>query len=146
MNNRTLFILTGVVLFGMIGLLALNLASIIKGRPPAQTYLKYNDVKGMAVGYHDLLYTLNFNQQNEVIDILNRSVRIVGLKPGKHQKPTIDKIVIYLFEHESPITVTPIAYIDQNLVYSVPEWNQDGYLMELSDGILHKLISQTYDP
>lgn len=141
-----MFILTGVVVLCMLLLLALNLTSILTGSPPPQNFLKYNEVRGMEVGHNKLLYTLNFQQQNEVIEILNRSVRVVGLKPGKHQKPNIDKIVIYQFDSKPSLTITPITYIDDNLVYSIPEWNSDGYLMEISDGDLHQLLSKTYDP
>ena len=40
MNNRTLVYLTGLVIGGMIILLALNMTSILTGQPEGQTYLK----------------------------------------------------------------------------------------------------------
>jgi hypothetical protein len=144
MTNRALFFLTSLVIASMLILLGLNMTSILTGTPPAETYLKHNQVKGMEVGYNNLLYTLNFKQQNELIDIFNRSVKVVGLKPGKHQKPSIEKIIVYQFGLPD-LVITPIAYIDNNLVFSVPEWDVNGYLMELSDGYLHQMIMQTYD-
>lgn len=146
MNNRTLVFFTILVLAGMITLLSLNMTSILSGQPDNQTYLKYNEVRGMAVSHNQLLYTLNFAQQNAVIDILNRAVRVVGVKPGKRQRPTIDKIVVYQFDNKPDLVINPIASIDQNLVFSVPQWVPDGYLMELSDGNFQRLLSQTYDP
>lgn len=146
MNNRTLIFLTILVLLGMAILFSINMTYILTGQPENQTYLKYNDVRGMAVGHNQMLYTLNFKQQNSVIDILNKAVRVVGVKPGKRQKPNIEKIVVYQFEGKPDVTIIPIAYIDQNLVFSVPEWEKDGYLMELSEGDLQQLLSQTYDP
>lgn len=145
MNNRLLFSLTGVVIVGMLILLALNMTATLTGHPPRETYLKYNQIRGIEVGHNNLLYTLNFKQQNTLVKILNRSVKVVGLKPGKHQKPAIDKIIVYRFGLPD-LVITPIAYIDDNLVFTVPEWDANGYLMELSDGNLRKLISQTYDP
>lgn len=146
MNNRIVLFFTIAVLAGMGILLAINMSSILTGQPAHQTYLKYNNVRGMAVGHNQMLYTLNFKQQNDVIDILNRSVRVLGVKPGKRQKPNIEKIVVYQFDNQPDIVITPIAYVDGNLVYSVPQWDQDGYLMELSDGDMQKLLMQTYDP
>ena len=145
MKNRTLVFLTSFVILGMLALLALNMKSILMGQALNQTYLKYNHVRGMAVKANQLLYTLNFKQQNQVIDILNRSVRVVGVKPGKRQRPEIENIVIYQFDGKPDLVINPIAYVDKNLVFTVPEWEQEGYLMELSGGNLQNLLSTTFD-
>lgn len=145
MDNRTLFILTGCVLLGMILLLAINLTNILTGEPPNQAYLKYNDVRGMAVSRNQLLYTLNFQQQNSIIEILNKAIPIDEIKSGQRQPPNIQEMVVYQFQGAPDITLTPIAYVDQNLVFSAPQWQHNGYLMELSEGDLQKLLSQTYD-
>lgn len=145
MNNRTLVYMTCLVILGMMVLLALNMTSILTGQPLGQAYIPNNHVRGMAVSHNQLLYTLNFNQQNKVINILNQSVRVVGVKPGKRQKPNIEKIIIYQFDDKPDLVINPIAYIDKNLVFSVPEWESEGYLMELSEGDLENLLSKTYD-
>lgn len=145
MNNRTLVYLTILVLVGIGALFALNVAQILDGSGASQTYLKPYEIRGMAVKFDQMLYTLNFEQQNEVVDILNRSVRVVGVKPDKRAKPAIEKIYVYPFK-DDVIEITPIAYVDNNnLVYSAPQWNNEGYLMEISNGKLHELLSQTYD-
>ncbi|MBS4163969.1 Uncharacterized protein PRO82_001278 [Candidatus Protochlamydia amoebophila] len=146
MTNKTLVYLTFLVLIGMAILFALNMTSLLSGQPDNQTYLKYNQVKGIAVSHNKKLYTLNFKQQNDLIEILNRAVRVVGVKPGKRQRPNIDQIIIYQFKDQPDIVITPIAYVDNNLVFSVPSWNKDTYLMDISDGRLLQLISQTFDP
>lgn len=146
MTNRTLIYLTAIVLLSMILLISSNMSSILTGEPKTQTYLRYNDVRGMAIAHNQLLYTLNFKQQNKVIDILNKSIQIVDIRPGKRQPPDIEKIVIYRFDNQPDLVINPIAYVDKNLVFSVPEWNPDGYLMELSNGGFKQLLSQTYDP
>jgi hypothetical protein len=145
MSNRTLLFLTALVLIGMITLFALNMQSILTGQPDDQTYLKYNHVRGAAVSHNEMLYTLNFDQQNELIDILNRSVRVVGVKPGKRKKPEVEQIIVYQFNDQPDLIIKPVAYVDNNLVFSAPAWNPDGYLMEISDGRLHQLLSQSYD-
>jgi hypothetical protein len=145
MTNRTLFSLTALVILGIAILLGLNMTSILTGEPKSQTYLKYNEVRGMAIGHNQLLYTLNFQQQNTVIEILNKAAHVLEIPPGKHQKPNIDRIVVYQF-NKPDLLITPIAYMDQNFIFSVPEWIENGYLMELSDGDLHQLLSQAYDP
>ena len=145
MSNRTLFIFTGLIIAGLLVLLGFNMAPLFTKSPPSEPYLKRTHVKGMDIEHKQLLYTLNFNQQNDIVDILNRSVKVVGLKPGKRQKPDIEKIVIYQFGGPD-LVLTPIAYVDNNLVFTVPEWEKNSYLMELSDGYFNKMITQTYDP
>lgn len=145
MTNRTLVYLTSLVLLGMLALLALNMTSILTGHPDQQEYLKYNGVRGMAVNDHQLPYTLNFKQQNRVISLLNRAVRVTGIGAGKQQKPNFDSLTIYQFDQKPDLVLTPIAYVDHNLVFSVPEWDPHGYLMELSEGELQRLFPQTYD-
>lgn len=146
MSNRTLIVLTALVIVGMLLLLGLNLTNILTGHPPNQTYLQYNNVRGMAASHNQMLYTLNFQQQNKIIDILNSAVPIVDIEPGDRQPPNIEKLIVYQFEGKPDIILKPIAYIDQDLIFSAPEWNPNGYMMELSEGDLHKLLSQTYDP
>lgn len=145
MNNRTLVYLTGFVILGMVVLLGLNMTNLLKGQSKTQTYLKYNHVRGMAIDHQKLLYTLNFQQQNEVIDILNESVRVVGVKPGKRKKPDFEKVIVYQFDGKPDLIIKPIAYVGNNLVFSVAEWNPEGYLMELSEGKLQTLLSKSYD-
>jgi hypothetical protein len=130
----------------MLVLLALNMTDILTGQPSNQTYLKYNDVQGMAISHNRLLYTLNFKQQNTIIDLLNLAVPITEIKPGKRQPPNIEKLTIYQFQGQPPIVLTPIGYdASQNLIFSAPQWVQNGYLMDLSEGDLKNLLSQTYD-
>jgi hypothetical protein len=136
--------MTLLVLVAIAALFAINLTQIFEGDSPAQNYLKFNHVRGMAVRHKQLLYTLNFDQQNDVIQFLNRSVRLEAIKTEGQIKPEIDKIIVYLFEEPSKIEITPIAYIDRNLIYSAPQWGE-GYFMDVSDGQLQHLLSQTYD-
>jgi hypothetical protein len=146
MENRTLVYLTSFVILSMLILLGINMTSILTGEPKTQTYLQYNNVRGMAVVHNQLPYTLNFDQQNAIVDIINRSVRVVGVKPGKRQKPDIEQLIVYQFDDQPDLVIEPIAYVDQNLVFSVPQWETKGYFMELSDGGLYNLLSTTYDP
>jgi len=146
MKNRTVFTITLLFFTGIVTLFIMNLSTIFKSHKINEKYLKYNHVRGMAVEYNNLLYTLNFNQQNDIVEMLNHSVRVVGVKPDKRKKPEISKIIIYQFEDKPDIIITPIAYINENLVYSAPDWNEDNYLMEINQGRLQKLLAQTYDP
>lgn len=145
MNNQTVFTISLLVIIGLGVLFTANIRSILKGKGTDETYLKFNSVRGMAVEHNKLTYTLNFDQQNEIISILNKSVRVVGVKPDKRQKPNIQKLIVYQFGDQPDLVITPIAYINQNLVFSAPAWNTDNYLMELSNGELQKLLAQTYD-
>lgn len=144
MKNQTVFTIALLFIIGIGILFAINITSILKGKETDEPYLKYNQMKGVAVQHNTLLYTLSFEQQTQFAALMNRSVRVVGVKPDKHEKPKIEKIIVYQFDH-SDVIITPIAYLNGNLVYSAPAWNADNYLMELSDGEMQKLLDQTYD-
>lgn len=141
--------MTFLVLVAMGILFFLNYRNIFKGLPlfeMSQRYLKSNEVRGIAVKHNQVLYTLNFPQQNQVIEILNTSVKTQQIKPGKHKRPHLEQIVIYQFDGKPDLILTPLGFIDNELVYTMPSWNQGGYMMEVSNGALQKLLSQTYDP
>lgn len=113
-------------------------------QPSRDIFLKNNDVRGAAVEYHQKLYTLNFEQQNELVDIINRSLKIADL-PEIDEKPLIDKIIIYQFNDKPDIIINPIGYKSDDLIYSAPQLYKPGYLMEISEGGLKELLSETYD-
>ncbi len=144
MNNRTLLYMTGVVIGGIAILLIINLFYTFRGNPSEQTYLKYNFIHGSAIEHQGKLYTLNFAQQNALIETINRSVRVTELPSGDAVKADFSKIVVYRFQ-APVVTVTPAGFFSENLVYKAPQLVSPDYLMELSRGQLETLLSQTYD-
>jgi len=146
MSNQTLFFLTALVLVSIAVLFGLNMTAIVSGQPKQQTFMKYNDVRGMALEHNQMLYTLNFKQQNSVLDYLNKAVQIMEIKEGDRKKPDVQKIIIYQFDQKPDLIITPLTYLNNNLVFTQPEWNKEGYLMDVSDGQLLKILSQSYDP
>ncbi|MCE2983836.1 MAG: hypothetical protein LW832_09755 [Parachlamydia sp.] len=145
MSNKTLIYLTVIVLAGMLALFVINMQSFISGQPNDQTYLLFNGVQGAAVLHKGSLYTLNFKQQNELIEIINRSVRLTDQPRNNHADFPIEKIIIYRFKNQAPIEMKPVSVNKRNLIFSAPALSKD-YLMEISDGRLLKMLSQTYDP
>lgn len=146
MTPRTITLLTIFLVIGVGILLILNALPMLN-KYTSDKFISRNDVRGTAISHKKTLYTLNFDQQNALIDILNTSVPIA--KSSTQAASTglldFDKIIFYQFE-KSDIELTPIAYVDNNLVFSVPEWNPNGFLKENSNGALKKLLSQTFDP
>jgi hypothetical protein len=145
MTNQTLFFLTALVLIAIAVLFALNIKSVVRGKPLGEYFLKYNEVRGIAVQHNDKLYTLNFKEQNAVIEILNRATPITKIDNGSRTKPDFQKIVIYQFNNKPDLIVTPITYLDNNLIFSQPAWDKENNLIEMSDGELQKILSQSYD-
>lgn len=146
MSNRLLFFMTFVVLAGMFTLFALHLTSIFHTPEQKPVYIQPNNVKGSAIKHHKQLYTLNFDQQNRLVEFLNQSTLITDIKDLKRQNVNFEELVLYQFEKEQELTIQPIAYIDDQLLYLIPQWDLNGYLIETSQGRLKQLLSQTYDP
>lgn len=145
MSNQTVVWMTIAVLASMAILFALNLNEILSGKPPSQTYLQFNDVRGMAVKHDGVLYTLNFDQQKRMIEMINQSDKVERVGDGKREAANFEEIVIYRFDGKDNWVIKPVAYINNDLFYSMPEWHPNGYLMDVSDGKLKTLILETYD-
>jgi hypothetical protein len=139
MSNKTLFYFTIAVLFGIAALFAINLASIMTPTQP-EPVLKYDFVRGMAAQHADKLYTLNFEQQNQFIEIINRAIPNKEIVGDVFKRPFIEKIVIYQF-NEPNIEILPVAQVGQNLVLKIN--GKEGYLKDVSDGALKTLLFQT---
>lgn len=145
MSDRAIYWLTGLVVICMIALLLLNSVPLIWS-PPKEKYIKYNDVRGMAIEHHQKLYTLNFQQQNEVIGYINKSIP-VPQSSVKNVKSKLDytKIIIYRFNAPDMILM-PIEYNDNNLIFSNPELNPSGLMRDTSRGGLKNVLANTFDP
>lgn len=159
-GTKITLIMTIAVLCGFGIILAMNMAAMV-GIVPSK-YISPNDVRGMAVEHKGKLFTLNFQQQNELVDIFNRSIPIekkaIDGRTTSGPSPEVTKIVIYRFG-ASDIEITPITYVTKSssairkasqqdhvsLVFSAPEWNKTGYLEEAAADEMHKVLLTTYD-
>ena len=144
-SNKAVLWMTFAVILGMVVLLVVNMVQILSN-PKKGKYLPFNEVKGMAINHKGLLYTLNFDQQNSVIDYLNLSLP-VGEAALKYNAGPLDftQLVVYRF-NKPDLVITPVQYDGNNLIFSCKEWNPQGYLKDISYGSLKDLIATTYDP
>ncbi len=141
MNNTTLTYLLIVGVIGMAAIMVLNFTGVSQS-PFTENYLSPNDVRGIDVAHGGKLWTLNFEQQNKLVNILNKSTAIEGhFNPDKFE---VDRVIIYLF-NKPDLIVTPLQLVNKALVFSVPEWNSKGYLKESQPGQMLQLLSDTYD-
>lgn len=155
-----LFMILAVIAgFGVI--ILMNIITLT--RLSSAKYLSPSDVRGMAVVHKKLIYTLNFDQQNTLVDIFNRSFPISKAEAEARGKetpsdPEIQKIVIYRF-NAPEIAILPIGYVSKtysqdgskpvehlNLIFSAPEWNPDGLMEESAQDQMRDILYQTYDP
>lgn len=143
MSNRMLFWITGLGVACMAILLILNSLPFI-WMPKTEKYLKYNDVRGMAVQHKDKLYTLNFDQQTKVVGYLNQAIPLKDNAQAKPSTLEVSKIIIYRFDRPDLILV-PIEYKNNNLIFSSPDWNREGLMRDTSGGELKTLLESTYD-
>lgn len=153
-------IMTAAVLAGFTIIMIMNFAALL-GIVPSR-YISPNDVRGMAIEHNSLLYTLNFEQQNTLVDIFNRAIpvgkEIVQSRQTNYPAmPEVKKIIIYRF-NAPDIVITPVAFVSKsnsplktdstehlNLVFSVPEWNPNGLLEEATSDEMQKVLLTTYD-
>jgi hypothetical protein len=137
--NKIIYALTGIVA-GLIAVIFVFTLIELFTSYRSNTYFNPNQVRGMAVFHNAIPYTLNFDQQNEVLNYLNEA--IVVQEKGNVEKAPFDKIVIYRFE-QPELALEPIGVLQDNIIFSASSWNGNGYRMTNSS--LSDLITQTYD-
>lgn len=137
-------------IFLSIALVAIGVAFLLNIMPPfaseTKIILSPGEIEGMAMMYNGKLYTLNFEQQEAMIKIINRSIP-VGKKNSDERstKPNFDKLVIYQF-NKPQIILTPVGYVGKNLVFELPEIYPEGYLQEVTQGAFQEMVSKIVEP
>lgn len=144
MNPRLLNML---VILSLVGIFALFLTHFLPMLtfPTKQQYVDYTVVNGIEVTRAKLPWTLNFKQQNDVIERLNQSLMIkkADFQPTQDKFP-FESITIHRF-NDKDIILKPIGKKNKNIVFSVPQLSNDNYLQDVSEGSLLSLLETTYD-
>lgn len=159
-NVRITWYVIIAVVIGFAIIILLNVVNLM-GISHAK-YIAPSEVRGMAVEHDHVQYTLNFEQQNALVDIFNRSIPVSREEVQPRMKPLaktfgVQKIVIYRF-NAPDIEITPMGYVSKiyskegsehveqmNIVYSAPIWNPNGLMEEATQDQMQELLSKTYD-
>ncbi len=107
-------------------------------------YFGPNDIRGSAIVYKGKAYTLNFLEQTRFVDFLNRTI-VVNELQSRASKIPFDKIIVYLFGGKE-IELTPVGSSDNNVYFSAPVLQKNGYLQDVTQGRLLALLEGTYGP
>ena len=135
-----------VIVIIMVGLVMLQHLTPFAAERTGTDQLYANDVRGMAIVYKSKPYTLNFEQQLEAIEHINRMIPIGKLRDTPEPYPGLDKMVVYLF-NSPPLEFVPLDFDGASFVFRPPAaWKARGYLMDISTGQLLHLIESAHDP
>jgi len=145
MSNRTTVFLLTIVIAAIALLFVLNTAGMYVKTAPDK-FISPNDVRGMAVVHNGKQYTLSFEQQNKVVSILNRCVKIglEGYLIGEDDAFDYEQLVIFRF-NENDVKIKPVTFANQQLIFQAPEFNSKGLLRETGPGELNLLLTEAYD-
>lgn len=141
MSNKNFIYLLVAGVIGMSVILMLNLVGFWQPQL-TEKFLPRNDVRGIDIDHNGKLWTLNFEQQNKLVNVLNAS--IATSERFSPENTDFDKLIIYRF-NKPDIILTPLKVVNKQLVFSVPEWNLKGNMKESNPGEIQQILSQTYD-
>lgn len=101
--------------------------------------IEKGDIRGMSIESKGKMFTLNEKQQEDALSFINR-MRPVEKKdfPNKSRFDFL-RIIIYRFD-KPEISLLPITFSEQNLVFDVPALNNSAYYLEMSAGEFYSLI------
>lgn len=144
MSNQTTGLLVALLILAVGALFFLQYSGT-SWETPREKYLMPNDVKGMAVEHEGKLFTLSFQQQQQAVNILNRSVKIGSKLPGngKPMQFGYDRLIIYMFKGKD-IEIQPVTLVNQQLIFRVDAWNPEGLMRETGPGELQPLLMESY--
>lgn len=143
-NNK----LTVLIFLGVVGVIALLFLQITPTNNPTTTpqLSTIGDLKGSAIFHKNTPYTLNFDQQQILIEYLNRAAKV------KKSDFTIEtstfpyeRIVLYRFEGGN-IELIPVMLKEKNIVFNIPKISEDSYFLEMSGGQLANVLNGAFDP
>lgn len=98
-----------------------------------------NWVRGAAVMSGEIPYTLNFDQENTLINIINQSEPHTDA--AAQVKFPLSKIVIYRFAKEPEIEIIAKGAVGSRIVYQAEPISKGVFLIEKEEGSLRKLIN-----
>jgi hypothetical protein len=140
-NTLCMLAIAGISFIFLINFLDLTNREVL-GR---QSFLAPQEVRGMDLFHKGKPYTLNFEQQNSVIEMLNRALPIVRIEPSELSPTTLEKLTIYRF-NEDTISLIPLGLIDDNIIFKSTGDFTGNFLRDISLGRLKTLLDSSYDP
>ena len=155
MNNRTLYILAAIALVCIGALFVVNMMPLLRS-VSVEKRIALGDVRGMELVREGTPWTLNYDQQNRVAEMLNMAIAVNDKIDVENKDKDFDEIIIYRF-NASPLHLklvgeriqdTKQKLFGQNspdLIFSIPEWNKTGYIQDVSQGELKNLLNKLYD-
>ena len=105
--------------------------------------LNPEEISNIGVEVKGKTFLLNFNQQLQFIELLNKS-NFAKDEISKNNPLQIEKISIY-FLNKNPIILKPVALIKQEFLFSAPEIVEKGLVKDQTNGKLYQLLEKTYD-
>jgi hypothetical protein len=143
MNNKNMFYLTIIALVAIGVLFLTDIKNILQNSSAyPETYIKHNEVSGIAVEIEGRLYTLDFEDQNAIIDSINRSLPVATPETLEF-KPDFQKMIVYTFGKAPDIQITPLGFSNSHdLIFSAPLLEPTGYLMDVSEGKMQEIVNK----
>ena len=141
---------TAVVVLGIFLLLiTLSLFNLPMGSPAnneRELFAPLNSIRNISVVYQGKPYTLNFSQQIRLAGILNECRPVLNhISPlPELEPPVIEKILIHGF-NVNDIEITPLGYLNSNLIIQTPVWSHGEPLEENSYGELRHVLNDCHD-
>lgn len=146
MKNSTLVSLTIVVVIGIFILLFLNFFPKIhfSGAPPPSSSIPIEGVRGSSVVHDGVPFTLSYEEQQLAVQTIARAVKVKKTDSPPPPPFTFDKMIFYLFNGPD-LEIIPVQFINQSLIFSIPQLDPKMYFMELSGGQLLQMINHSFD-
>lgn len=106
-------------------------------------FVREGVVEGSAVIANGLPYTLNYDQQEGVLNEINNSKKVRNPQRSDYTPGSIESIVIYLFDRKSRLVLTPIT--NDFSLFKVDAWKEPYFLRLRQPMDLEIILESAYD-
>lgn len=134
-----------IAILGLAAIFVINTFSIDITIPTTQKKEKNillipKEIQGSSITDNQKTYTLNFEQQNTLINWINQSEPFSG-NLDSLELTSIEKITLHLF-NKPDIDLYPSGLIENQFLFFSPTWKDKGQMIEPSKGKLKQLLTE----
>lgn len=141
MDARSLTMMILAVVVGVGLLLLLNMMTLFQ-KDTTGHYLSRVEIRGIALIQKNKKIALSYDQQNDIIHMLNNATPIdKAMFPDAGTPTNIEKIIVYRFD-QPEIEITPIKYAGNKFIFQQAQWNPKGWLTDTSNGLLKAKLAE----
>lgn len=144
MSNRTLTVLM-IAMIGAVAALFLINYGVVFQEAVTPPLIAKKEVRGVSIEHKGKVYTLNFDQQNAVIEVFNNALKVgpESYFPKDKKSFEFTRVLVHRFD-KPDLEMTPYGYTAGELLYRIPALYSEGLFEEAGPRPITPILKEAY--